>query len=154
MGIGPGDEVIVPTFTIISCIHQILRCGAIPIFVDCDVHSFNTSIDYILPKVSRKTKAILVVHLYGLPVDILPIIELCKSNNIYLIEDAAEMIGQTCAGKPCGSFGDISTFSFYPNKHITTGEGGMICTNSPELLMSFASAIYALTIHGALFMKA
>jgi len=82
---------------------------------------------------NKKLKAIMVVHIYGLPTDMNPILELAAKYNLKIIEDAAEMHGQTCHGKPCGSFGDISTFSFYPNKQITTGEGGMIVTNDEVL---------------------
>ena len=84
-------------------------------------------------KITTNTKAIMVVHIYGLPVDINPVLELAKKYNLFIIEDAAEVIGQTYLNKPCGSFGDISTFSFYPNKHITTGEGGMVVTNNPDI---------------------
>ena len=130
---GPGDEVIVPTFTIISPVQSIVRAGAMPVLVDSDPQTFNMDVTQIEAKITQKTKAIMVVHLYGLPVDMDPIIKICKKYKLYLIEDAAEMHGQTYKGKMCGSFGDISTFSFYPNKHITTGEGGMIVVNNPEL---------------------
>ena len=82
--------------------------------------------------ITEKTKAIMAVHIYGLTVDMDPLLEIAKKHNLKVIEDAAEVIGQTYKGKPCGSFGDISTFSFYPNKHITTGEGGMVLTDDPE----------------------
>lgn len=84
-------------------------------------------------KITPRTKAIMVVHIYGLPVDMTPVVALTEKYNIKLIEDAAEAIGQTYCGSPCGSFGDISIFSFYPNKHITTGEGGMLMTDNAEL---------------------
>ena len=133
LGIGPGDEVILPTFTIISCIQQIVRAGAKPVLVDVDPLSWNMDVRQIEAKLSEHTKAILVVHIYGLPVDMEPVMRICKKYNIKLIEDAAEAIGQTYRGRPCGSFGDISTVSFYPNKHITTGEGGMVLTNDSHL---------------------
>jgi len=133
LGIGKGDEVILPTFTIISPTQSIVTAGAIPVLVDSDLNTWNMDVTQIESKITNKTKAILVVHIYGLPVDMDPVIELCKKYNLFLIEDAAEMHGQTYKGKKCGSFGDISTFSFYPNKHITTGEGGMIMTNNDEL---------------------
>jgi perosamine synthetase len=133
LGIGPGDEVIMPTFTIISCITQIVRCGAIPVLVDSDSVTWNMDITQIEAKITARTKAIMVVHIYGLPVDMLPVLDIAKRHNLKIIEDAAEMHGQTYHGKPCGSFGDISTFSFYPNKHLTTGEGGMIVTDDDEL---------------------
>ncbi len=133
LGIGKGDEVIMPTFTIISCITQIVRCGAIPVLVDSDALTWNMDVTQIEAKITARTKAIMVVHIYGLPVDMDPVLEIAERYGLKIIEDAAEMHGQTYRGKPCGSFGDISTFSFYPNKHITTGEGGMIVTNDDEL---------------------
>lgn len=133
LNIGFGDEVIMPTFTIISCISQIVRSGAKPILVDCDPLTWNMDITKVESKITSATKAIMLVHIYGLPVDMDPILALAKKYNLKLIEDAAEMHGQTYKGRPCGSFGDISTFSFYPNKHITTGEGGMIVMNDDSL---------------------
>ena len=133
LAIRPGDEVIMPTFTIISCITQIIRIGAKPVFVDSDPVTWNMDVNRIEQKITSKTKAIMVVHIYGLPVDVNPVIEISKRYNLLLIEDAAEMHGQTYNGRPCGSFGNVSTFSFYPNKHITTGEGGMIVTNDEIL---------------------
>ena len=131
--IQPGDEVILPTFTIISCALAILRAGAMPVVVDCNPHTWNMEAEQIESKITPKTKAILVVHIYGLPVDIDPILALADKYGLGVIEDAAEMHGQTYKGRPCGSFGDLSTFSFYPNKHVTTGEGGMIVTNEEGL---------------------
>jgi perosamine synthetase len=133
LGIGKDDEVILPTFTIISCIHQIIRSGATPVLVDSDPVTWNMDVTQIEEKITEKTKAIMVVHIYGFPVDMDPVLALAKKYNIKIIEDAAEMIGQTYKGKACGSFGNISTFSFYPNKHITTGEGGMVLTDDEEL---------------------
>lgn len=133
LAIGPGDEVILPTFTIISCVTQIVRAGAIPVLVDSDPHTWNMNVSQVAARITSRTKAIMVVHIYGLPVDIDPILELARRHGLKIIEDAAEMHGQTYKGQPCGSFGDISTFSFYPNKHITTGEGGMIVTNDDNL---------------------
>ena len=122
-----------PSFTIISCINQIVRVGAKPILIDSDPNTWNMDINQIEDKITSRTKAIMVVHIYGLPVDLDPVLDLAKKYSLKVIEDAAEMHGQTYKGKPCGSFGDISTLSFYPNKHITTGEGGMILTNNEEL---------------------
>jgi perosamine synthetase len=133
LGITKGDEVIMPAHTIISCAAAIIHAGATPVLVDSNPQTWNMEISQIEAKITPKTKAIMVVHLYGLPVDIEPIITLAKKHHLAIIEDAAQMIGQTYKGQPCGSFGDISTFSFYPNKHITTGEGGMCLTNDPEL---------------------
>lgn len=123
--IGPGDEVILPTFTIISCAAAIVRAGAKPVVVDCDRQTWNMDVSQIEAKITPKTKAIMVVHIYGLPVNMEPVLKLADKYGLHVIEDAAQMHGQTFQGRPCGSFGDISTFSFYPNKHITTGEGGM-----------------------------
>ena len=131
--IGSGDEVILPAFTIISCILQIVRSGVTPVLVDSDPVTWNMDVNQIESKITKKTKAIMVVHIYGLPVDMDPVIEICKKYGLKLIEDTAEQIGQSYKGKLCGSFGDISTMSFYPNKHITTGEGGMIFTDDDNL---------------------
>ena len=131
--IGPGDEVIMPSFTIISPALSVVRAGAMPILIDSDPLTWNMDVNQIESKITKKTKAIILVHIYGLPVDMDLVLKLCKKYNLYLIEDAAEMHGQTYKDKKCGSFGDISTFSFYPNKHITTGEGGMVLTDNEEL---------------------
>lgn len=136
LGIGPGDEVIMPTFTIISCISQLVRNGGKPVLVDSDPTTWNMDVNQIEGKITPRTKAIMIVHIYGLPVDVDPILEIAKRHGLKVIEDAAEMHGQTYKGRPCGSFGDVSTFSFYPNKHITTGEGGMILTDDDELAES------------------
>lgn len=133
LGVGPGDEVILPTFTIISCINQIVRSGAMPVLVDSDPLTWNMDVTQIEAKITPRTKAIMVVHIYGLPVDMDPVLDIAQGHGLKIIEDAAEMHGQTYRGKPCGSFGDLSTFSFYPNKHITTGEGGMIVTDDDGL---------------------
>lgn len=133
LGIGQGDEVIMPAFTIISCAAAVVRVGAIPVLVDSDQLTWNMDVSLIEEKITPKTKAIMVVHIYGLPVDMDFVSEIAKKYNLKIIEDAAEMHGQTYKGMPCGSFGDISCFSFYPNKHITTGEGGMIVCDGPEL---------------------
>ena len=133
LDIGPGDEVILPSFTIISCILQIIRSGATPVLVDSDPLTWNMDTHLIEDKITPLTKAIMVVHTYGLPVDMNPILDICQKYDLKLIEDSAEMIGQTYRGIPCGSFGQISTVSFYPNKHITTGEGGMILTDDDDI---------------------
>jgi perosamine synthetase len=129
----PGDEVIMPTFTIISCASAITRLGAKPVVVDCDAKTWNIDVPAIEARITQKTKAIMVVHLYGLPVDMKPLMEIAAKHKLQILEDAAEMIGQTYRGQQCGSFGEISTFSFYPNKHITTGEGGMVVTDDDDL---------------------
>ena len=133
LGLGAGDEVILPTFTIISCAAAIVRAGALPVVVDSDPLTWNMDVAQVAACITLRTKAIMVVHIYGLPVDMDPLLQLAAKHGLKIIEDAAEMHGQTYKGRPCGSFGDISTFSFYPNKHITTGEGGMLVTDDPVL---------------------
>ncbi len=133
LGIGEGDEVIMPAFTIISCAMSVTKVGAIPVLVDSDLYTWNMNIQEIEAKITPKTKAIMMVHLYGLPVEVDAVLALAKKYHLKVIEDAAEMHGQTYRGRLCGSFGDISTFSFYPNKHITTGEGGMVVTDDEQL---------------------
>jgi perosamine synthetase len=133
LGLGPGDEVILPSFTIVSCAAAIVRAGAVPVVVDSDPATWNMDVNRLAEKITPRTKAIMVVHIYGLPVDMDPVLALAKKHGLKIIEDAAEMHGQTYRNRPCGSFGEISTFSFYPNKHITTGEGGMIVTDDPQL---------------------
>ncbi len=128
-GIGPGDEVIMPTFTIISPAASVVRAGATPVLVDSSIATWNMDVDAIESKITPRTKAILVVHIYGLPVDITRVLEIAERHGLIVIEDAAEMHGQRVHERPCGSFGLISTFSFYPNKHITCGEGGMVVTD-------------------------
>jgi perosamine synthetase len=133
LGLCPGDEVILPSFTIISCAAAIVRAGAIPVLVDCEPDTWNTTAERIADRITRRTKAMMIVHIYGLPVDMDPVLALARRHGLRIIEDAAEMHGQTYKGRPCGSFGDISTFSFYPNKLVTTGEGGMVLTDDPAL---------------------
>jgi perosamine synthetase len=124
-----GDEVIMPAFTIISCAAALVRRGSLPALVDSDPVTWNMDVAQIESKITARTKAIMAVHIYGLPVDMDGVISIARKHGLRIIEDAAQMHGQTYRGKPCGSFGDISIFSFYPNKHITTGEGGMITTD-------------------------
>jgi len=131
--IGVGDEVIMPAHTIISCAASVVRSGAKPVLVDSEPLTWNMDVEQIEKKITSKTKAIMAVHLYGLPVAMDTILSIAKKYKLLVIEDAAQMLGQTYNGQPCGMFGDISTFSFYPNKHITTGEGGMCLTNDVQL---------------------
>ena len=128
-----GDEIIVPSFTIISSVLCVVKNGLKPILVDTDLENWNMNIDQVLKKINKKTKAIIITHIYGFPVDMKKIIKVANIKKITIIEDAAEMIGQKYNGKRCGSFGKLSTFSFYANKHITTGEGGMILTSDKKL---------------------
>ncbi len=138
LGIGPGDEVILPTFTIIACAAAIVRAGATPVVVDSDPLTWNIDALQIEAKITPRTRAIMVVHIYGLPVDMDPVVEIARRYGLKIIEDSAEQIGQeyrsgNATARPVGSFGDIATFSFYPNKHVTTGEGGMALTSDDAL---------------------
>jgi len=128
-----GDEIIVPSFTIISCLSAIIRNGLTPVFCDVDPITWNMNIDNVKRVTTKKTKGVLMVHTYGLPADATNIKNFCDDNNLKLIEDTAEAHGQLEKRKKCGSFGDVSTLSFYANKHITTGEGGAVLTDSQEL---------------------
>ena len=128
-----GAHVIIPTFSIISTALCVIKLGLKPILVDVNLNTWNMDCNQIIKKITKKTKAIIITHIYGFPVDMDNILKIAKKKNIKIIEDSAEMIGQTYNNKKCGSFGDLSTFSFYANKHITTGEGGMILTNNKKL---------------------
>ena len=133
LGIGKEDEVIVPTFTYISSVNAINYTGAKPIFVDSDPLTWQIDTKAIEQKISNKTKAIMAVHIYGHPCEMDEIMRISYKYKLKVVEDCAEAIGTLYKGKHVGSFGDISTFSFFGNKTITTGEGGMVCTNSKEL---------------------
>lgn len=138
LGLGAGDEVILPTFTIIACAAAIVRAGATPVVVDSDPITWNLDPNLIEAKITPRTKALMVVHIYGLPVDMDAIVRIARQHGLKIIEDSAEQIGQEYrsadgACRPVGSFGDVATFSFYPNKHVTTGEGGMVLTSEDAL---------------------
>ena len=128
-----GDEVILPAFTIISCILPVIRGGAVPILVDSNIDDWNMNVSEAIKKITKKTKAIIIPHIYGLTVNLDPLLIICKKKKIKIIEDSAESLGLTYKKSPCGSFGDVSTFSFFANKHITTGEGGMIVTDDKKI---------------------
>lgn len=128
-----GSEVIMPSFTIISCAAAIVRAGCVPVVVDADPMTWNMDSNKIESCITLRTRAIMVVHIYGLPCDMTAILDISKRFDLKIIEDAAEAHGQACGNRPCGSFGDLSIFSFYPNKHVTTGEGGMIVTDNDDL---------------------
>ena len=134
LGIGNGDEVIIPSHTIISCANAILFTGATPVFVDSRLDDWNIDPQKIEEKITPKTKAIMVVHTYGHPCDMDKIQQIAKKHNLKIIEDAAESHGGEYNGKKTGSLGDISCFSFYSNKIITTGEGGMVLTNDDKIV--------------------
>src|SRR5687768_3673234 len=133
LGIGPGDEVIAPAFSYIASANVIELVGATPIFVDIDINSFNINTNLIEQTISKKTKAILPVHEFGLACDIAKICELGKKYNLLVIEDAACALGARENGKFTGSFGNVGTFSFHPRKAVTSGEGGMLVTNDAKL---------------------
>lgn len=133
LGLQKGDEVIMPTFTIISCAAALVRKGVIPVLVDADPVTWNMDVTQIEDKITSKTKAIMVVHIYGLPVDMDVVTDIAERHGLYIIEDAAEAHGLEYKGRKCGSFGDITAMSFYPNKHITTGEGGMVLVDDERL---------------------
>lgn len=134
-----GSEVIVPSFCIVSVLHEVLRSGLVPVFVDCNYKTFNIEPDDLINAITPRTKLIIIAHIYGLPVDMNPILEEAKKRDILIIEDASEVQGQQYLERECGSFGDLSTLSFYANKQITTGEGGMVLTDSKELFEQLKS---------------
>ena len=127
-----GDEVVMPSFAIASCLFAVLRTPAKPVFADVDAVTWNLSIDTLRPVVTKNTRALLAVHIYGLPIDMAPVEGFCEDHGITIIEDAAESHTVTYNKRPCGSFGLASTFSFYANKAITCGEGGMVVTDDDE----------------------
>lgn len=133
LGIGDGDEVIVPTFTYIASANPILQVGATPVFVDSNKKDWQMSPKDIRKKITTKTKAIMVVHLYGHPCDMDKIMSIAKEHNLLVIEDCAEAIGSKYKDKHVGTFGDVATFSFFGNKTMTCGEGGMVTTNDTTL---------------------
>jgi len=137
LGLKKNDEVIMPSFTIISNAMAIVKSSAKPILVDVNLSTWNIKLEDIEKKITKKTKCLMIPHIYGLSNDMDEIMKIAKKYNLYVIEDAAEVLGLKYKNKPCGSFGDISILSFYANKHITTGEGGMLLTNNPNLNNNF-----------------
>lgn len=133
LGIGTGDEVIVPTFTMVATANVVTHLGATPIFVDARADTYNIDETKIESAITPKTKAIIVVHVYGHPAEMDEVMRIAKKHNLWVIEDAAEAHGATYKGRKVGSIGDIGCFSFYANKMITTGEGGMVTTNNKAL---------------------
>ncbi|HEY5157310.1 MAG TPA: DegT/DnrJ/EryC1/StrS family aminotransferase, partial [Anaerolineales bacterium] len=124
----PGDEVIMPTFTIISCAQAVTMCGLKPVLVDSDPHTWCMDVSQVEEKITGRTRALMPVHIYGHPVDMDPLQELARKHNLVIIEDAAEAHGAEYKGRKSGGLGDLGCFSFYANKIITTGEGGMVLT--------------------------
>ena len=133
IGVKKGDEIITPTFNIISATNSIILCGAKPVLVDSELDTWNIDVNKIEEKITKRTKAILIVHTYGHPVDMDPVLELGKKYGIKIIEDAAEAHGALYKNRMVGSIGDIGCFSFYSNKILTTGEGGMVITNDKDI---------------------
>ena len=126
LGIGAGDEVIIPSFTFAATANSVALTGATPIFVDIDLDTYNIDPGLIESAITPRTKAIQVVHLYGLPANMIRIVEIARKNNLLLVEDAAQAHTASINGQPVGTFGDAAAFSFYPTKNMTSGEGGMI----------------------------
>ena len=126
LGIAPGDEVIVPTLTYIASANAIAYAGAVPVFVDCTAQTWQIDPDRIAQSVTAKTKAIMVVHVYGQSCDMDAIMDIADRHRLLVIEDCAEAFGASYRGRPAGSFGHVAAFSFFGNKTITTGEGGMV----------------------------
>jgi len=133
LGIGAGDEVIIPNFTMISTALSVCYTGAIPVFVEADPKTWNIDVDKIEEKITDKTKAILVVHIFGNPCDMNAVNEIAQKHDLRTIEDAAEAHGAEYRGVKAGALSDIAAFSFYANKNLTTGEGGMVVTQNQEL---------------------
>lgn len=130
LGIGKGDEVIIPSFTMIATAFAVCYTGAMPVFVDADKESWNIDVDKIREKITSRTKAIIPVHIFGNPCEMDEIQKIAEEHHLFVIEDAAEAHGAEYKGKKVGSFSDIAAFSFFANKNITTGEGGMCVTNN------------------------
>lgn len=133
LGLGPGDEVLVPSFTYIASVNAIAYTGATPVFVDSEHSYWQIDPQDIEKRITPRTRAIMAVHLYGHPCDMHALQDICRRHNLFLIEDAAEALGASYKGQHVGTFGDVATFSFYGNKTITTGEGGMVVTNDHAL---------------------
>lgn len=134
LGIGPGDEVIVPSFTYIASVNTILQTGATPIYVDSLDSTLQLDPEAVRCAITPRTKAVMAVHLYGHPCDMDALTEISRDNGLLLVEDCAEAFGTRWNGRHVGTFGDAATFSFFGNKTITTGEGGMVLTRNPDVL--------------------
>lgn len=137
----PGDEVIMPAFTIISCAQAVTAVGGLPVLVDSDPRNWQMDVSQMENRITKRTRAVMVVHIYGHPADMDAIKSVAERNGLAIIEDAAEVHGAEYKGKKCGGFGDISIFSFYANKLVTCGEGGMVLTNRDGLAEKARSLI-------------
>lgn len=144
LGIGPGHEVIVPSFTFIAVANAVRYVGAEPVFADIGAESLNLDPASVEAVITPRTRALIVVHTFGRPAEIATLAAIARRHNLLLIEDACEAIGATVASRPVGTFGDAAVFAFYPNKQITTGEGGIVVTRHPDL----ARRVAALRNHG------
>ncbi|MHC1736420.1 MAG: DegT/DnrJ/EryC1/StrS family aminotransferase [Ignavibacteriaceae bacterium] len=144
LGIGEGDEVIVPSFTYIASVSTICHAGATPVFVDSIYETWQMNPEQVRKAITSKTRGIMVVHLYGQPCEMDELVKIAKEFNLFIIEDCAEAFGSLYKGRKIGTFGDIACFSFYGNKTITTGEGGMVVTNDETLW----DRAYHLRMHG------
>src|SRR5262249_13527439 len=133
LGIGEGDEVVIPTFTMIATPNAVRYTGATPALVDAERETWNLDVGRLEAAISPRTRGIVLVHTYGHPVDMDPLLELCERRGLWVVEDAAEAHGARYKGRPTGSLGRAASFSFYANKIVTTGEGGMVTTNDPEI---------------------
>jgi perosamine synthetase len=134
LGIAPGDEVIVPTLTYVASANAIAYAGGVPVFADCLRPTWQIDPQDIRDRITSKTKAIMVVHVYGQPCDMDPILDIAQRHGLFVIEDCAEAFGAFYGGKPVGGFGHVAAFSFFGNKTITTGEGGMVVSNDDRLI--------------------
>jgi perosamine synthetase len=132
-GIGKGDEVIMPSFTIISCALAAIRLGAVPVLVDAEPETWNMNVSQVETRITPRTRVIMPVHIYGHPVDMDPLLAIARKHGLMVVEDAAEVHGAEYKGRKCGSLGHVSSFSFYANKIITTGEGGMVLTSDSRM---------------------
>lgn len=133
LGVGPGDEVIVPTLTFVATANAVTYCGARPVFVDSEFETWNLDLEQVASKITPRTRGIVAVHLYGHPAEMGALRALAGRHGLFLLEDAAEAHGARYRGRPAGSLGDIGAFSFYGNKIIATGEGGMVTTDDDAL---------------------
>lgn len=137
LGIRQGDEIIAPSFTATATVSAIVESGAKPVFVEVDDDSYTLSIQDLIPRITKSTKAIIAVHLYGNPADVLRLREICDDRKLYLVEDVAQACGGSIQGRKLGSIGDIACFSFYPTKNLgAIGDGGAICTNNDKVAES------------------
>ena len=146
VGVGPGDEVIVPPFTFFATASAVARLGAKPVFADIDPVTFNLDPSQVSARITERTRAVIPVHLFGQCCDMGPIRRVAADNAVYVVEDAAQSQGAEYGGVPCGTLGEVAAFSFYPTKNLgAVGDAGMVTTNSPEL----AARLKALRVHGS-----